>query len=232
MTGEDLIVPTHLGFIVDGNRRWAKKHGLPVYEGHLAGYNTLKDVIIATIDAGVEYVSLYTFSTENWQRAKEEVNNLMGLMMRLFKTDMKLLLDNDLRLVVAGSRDRLPKKMNDAIDVVQQQTAHCTRGTIVICFNYGGQQEIVHAVRQLIDEGVKSEDVTVELLNTKMYQPEVPPVDMIVRTSGEKRLSNFMLWRSPYSELLFLDTLFPDMTKDDVLAIIDEYSKRHRRFGG
>jgi len=231
-THTDTIVPRHLGFIVDGNRRWAKQHGIPVYEGHLAGYNALKDVIIATVDAGVEYVSLYTFSTENWQRAKEEVNNLMGLMMRLFKTDLKLLLENDLRLVVAGSRERLPKKMNDAIDSVQERTAHCTRGTVVICFNYGGQQEIIHAVKQLIDEGTASEDVTVELLSEKMYQPEVPAVDMIVRTSGEKRLSNFMLWRSPYSELLFIDTLFPDMTKADVTAIIEEYSKRHRRFGG
>lgn len=231
-THTDNIVPRHLGFIVDGNRRWAKQHGIPVYEGHLAGYNALKDVIIATVDAGVEYVSLYTFSTENWQRAKEEVNNLMGLMMRLFKTDLKLLLENDLRLVVAGSRERLPKKMNDAIDSVQERTAHCTRGTVVICFNYGGQQEIIHAVKQLIDEGTASEDVTVELLSEKMYQPEVPAVDMIVRTSGEKRLSNFMLWRSPYSELLFIDTLFPDMTKADVTAIIEEYSKRHRRFGG
>ncbi len=228
----DMTVPRHLGFIVDGNRRWAKKHGLPTYEGHLAGYNTLKDIIVETIDQGVEYISLYTFSTENWQRAKEEVSNLMGLMMRLFKTDMKLLLDNDLRLVVAGSRDRLPKKMNDAIDTVQERTAHCRRGTVVVCFNYGGQQEIVQAVRTLIEQHVASEEVTIERLSEAMYQPEVPPVDMIVRTSGEKRLSNFMLWRSPYSEILFLDKLFPDMTKADVAAIIKEYTNRSRRFGG
>lgn len=228
----ELDVPRHVGFIVDGNRRWAKKHGLPAYEGHLAGYNALKDVIIACADAGIECVSLYTFSTENWQRAKEEVNNLMSLMMRLFKTDMKLLLDNDLKLLVLGSRDKLPKRMNDAIDYAQEKSAGGKKATIAVCFNYGGQQEIVHAVKQLIEQKIDTDDVTIEAINGALYQPEVPPVDMIVRTSGERRLSNFMLWRSPYSELMFMDKLWPDMTKDDVTDIINEYSKRTRRFGG
>ena len=226
------IAPRHVGFIVDGNRRWAKKHGLPAYEGHLAGYNALKDVIITCADAGIEYISLYTFSTENWQRAKEEVNNLMSLMMRLFKTDMNLLLDNDLRLLVLGTRDKLPKRMNDAIDSAQEKSAGGKKATIAVCFNYGGQQEIVHAVKQLIEQKIDTDDVTIEAINGALYQPEVPPVDMIVRTSGERRLSNFMLWRSPYSELMFMDKYWPDMTKDDVTDIINEYSKRTRRFGG
>lgn len=226
------VAPEHLGFIVDGNRRWAKKHGLPAYEGHLAGYNALKDVIIACADAGVEYISLYTFSTENWQRAKDEVHNLMALMMRLFKTDLKLLLDNDLRLLVLGTRDKLPARMNAAIDSAEAQTAHCKKATIAVCFNYGGQQEVVHAVRQLVEQNISSEEVTIEAINDALYQPEVPPVDMIIRTSGEQRLSNFMLWRSPYSELLFMDKLWPDMTKSDVTAIIKEYNNRTRRFGG
>ncbi len=232
MKEPSIITPRHLGFIVDGNRRWAKKHGLPPYEGHLAGYNALKDVIIATADAGVEYVSLYTFSTENWQRATDEVNNLMGLMLRLFKTDLKLLLDNDLRLLVLGTRDRLPEKMNKAIDSAQEQTAHCKKSTIVVCFNYGGQQEIVDSVRNLVEKQSSADDITIESITGNLYHPEVPPVDMIVRTSGEKRLSNFMLWRSPYSELLFIDTLWPDMTKSDVKDIINEYARRSRRFGG
>lgn len=225
-------IPNHVGFIIDGNRRWAKKHGLPVYEGHLAGYNALKDVVFDVANAGVKYISLYTFSTENWSRAKEEVSNLMGLMMRLFKTDVKLLLENDLRLVVLGSRDNLPKKMCDAIDSVEAQTAHCQKSTVAVCFNYGGKQEVAHAVKQLIEQKVSSEDITPELISENLYKPEIPEVDLIVRTSGEKRLSNFMLWRSPYSELLFLDTLWPDMKKADVAAILEEYSKRHRRFGG
>lgn len=226
------VVPKHLGFIIDGNRRWAKKYGLPVYEGHLAGYNALKDVIIAASDAGVEYISIYTFSTENWTRAKDEVHNLMALMMRLFKTDVKLLLDNDLRLLVLGSRDKLPARMNAAIDSAQVQTAHCKKSTVAICFNYGGQQEIVQAVRQLIEQKTSADDITIEAISGALYQPEVPPVDMIVRTSGEQRLSNFMLWRSPYSELFFIDKLWPDMTKDDVTVILEEYLRRGRRFGG
>jgi len=229
---ENSQIPRHLGFIVDGNRRWAKKHGVPAYEGHLAGYNALKDVVIAAADAGVEYISLYTFSTENWDRAKEEVSNLMGLMMRLFKTDVKLLLDNDLRMLVLGTRDKLPQKMSDAIDSVQAQTAHCKKATIAVCFNYGGQQEIVEAVKRLVEQKVDSKDITIDAIAKNLYQPEVPPVDMIVRTSGEKRLSNFMLWRSPYSELLFMDKYWPDMTKGDVTDIIDEYARRNRRFGG
>lgn len=228
----DSILPRHLGFIIDGNRRWAKQHGIPTYEGHLAGYNALKDVVIACAEHKIEYVSLYTFSTENWDRAKDEVSNLMGLMMRLFKTDSKILIEHNMRVLVLGTRDRLPTKMSVAIDSIQEQTAHCTGSTIAVCFNYGGQQEIIEAVKSLIEQNISSEEVTIQAITDNLYQPEVPPVDMIVRTSGEKRLSNFMLWRSPYSELLFLDKLWPDMTKDDVADILDEYSKRQRRFGG
>ncbi len=228
----DAVVPRHVGFIIDGNRRWAKKHGLPAYEGHLAGYSALKDVVIDTANAGVKFISLYTFSTENWNRAKEEVSNIMSLMMRLFKTDVHSLIENDLRLVVLGSRDKLPKRMCDAIDSVERQTAHCQKSTIAVCFNYGGQQEVVRAVKNIIEQKISSDDVTPELISKNLYQPGVPEIDLIVRTSGEKRLSNFMLWRSPYSELLFLDKLWPDMKKADVTGILSEYSKRHRRFGG
>ncbi|TAL14889.1 di-trans,poly-cis-decaprenylcistransferase [Patescibacteria group bacterium] len=229
---DEVVLPRHIGFIIDGNRRWAKKHGLPAYEGHLAGYDALKDVVVNTANAGVKFISLYTFSTENWNRAKEEVSNLMGLMMRLFKTDVHLLLENDLRLVVLGSRDKLPKKMCDAIDSVERQTAHCQKSTVAVCFNYGGQQEVVTAIKNIIEQKIDPDSITPELITKNLYHPEVPEVDLIVRTSGEKRLSNFMLWRSPYSELLFLDKFWPDMKKADVTDILDEYSKRHRRFGG
>lgn len=228
----DVAIPHHIGFIIDGNRRWAKKHGLPPYEGHLAGYNALKDVVVEAANSGVKFISLYTFSTENWNRAKEEVSNIMALMMRLFKTDVHLLLENDLRLVVLGSSDRLPKRMRDAIDSVQKQTAHCQKSTIAVCFNYGGQQEVVAAVKKIVEQKIDANDITPELISENLYRPEVPQVDLIVRTSGEKRLSNFMLWRSPYSELLFLDKFWPDMKKSDVADILEEYSKRYRRFGG
>lgn len=228
----NIPTPTHIGYIVDGNRRWAKEHGLPTYEGHLAGYEALKDVVIETANAGVKYISLYTFSTENWKRAEEEVNGLMKLMMRLFKTDLHMLIDEGLRLVVLGSREGLPEKMSEAIDVAQEKTSAGTKATIAVCFNYGGQQELVYATQQMIQEGVKAEDVTIESFAQHLYHPDVPPCDLIVRTSQEQRLSNFMLWRSAYSEFIFLDKFWPDMRKADVTAIIEEYNRRQRRFGG
>lgn len=225
------IVPRHVGYIVDGNRRWAKQHGIPTYEGHLAGYNALKDVLLETIAQGVEFVSLYTFSTENWKRATDEVNHLMRLSMRIFKTDLKVLTQNNLRLLVLGTRDQLPAKMCEAIDAAEAATAANTGGTVAVCFNYGGQLEIVHAMQSIVEEGIKPEDITIQTIDEHIWKPEVPPVDLIVRTSGEKRLSNFMLWRSPYSEVLFLDKLWPDMTKTDVSDILSEYATRERRLG-
>lgn len=225
-------VPTHIGYILDGNRRWAKEHGLPSYEGHLAGYNALKDVIAATADAGVKYISFYTFSTENWSRAESEVKGIMRLVMQLFKTDIKQLVDEGFKLVVLGTREGLPENISKAIDEATERSAGGTRATLAMCFNYGGQQELVNATKSIIESGIPAEEVTPQVLAQHLYYPEVPPCDLVVRTSGEQRLSNFMLWRSAYSELLFLDKYWPDMRKDDVTAIIEEYKQRGRRFGG
>jgi undecaprenyl diphosphate synthase len=225
-------IPRHVGYIVDGNRRWAKTHGLPAYEGHLAGYNALKDIAVATLEAGVEYMSVYIFSTENWKRSEEEVGNIMGLMLRLFTSDAKLFSQYDIRLKVLGQREGLDQKILNAMDKLVEETKDNASGTMAICLNYGGQNEIVNAVKQIVSSGVSADEVTEELIADNLYGSEVPPVDVIVRTSGEKRLSNFMLWRAAYSEFIFLNTLWPDMTKDDVTAILDEYTQRARRFGG
>lgn len=232
MTDQELAVPRHVGYIVDGNRRWAKKHGLPTYEGHLAGYNALKDVAFATLDAGVEYMSIYIFSTENWNRSQEEIGNLMKLVLRLFTTDAKIFDDYNIRLKVLGEREGLDPKIVKAILQLEEKTKHNTAGTLAICLNYGGQREIVDAVKKIVQSGAKAEDIDANLIAENLYGAEVPPVDVIVRTSGEKRLSNFMLWRAAYSEFIFLNKQFPEMTKEDVTAIIEEYSRRHRRFGG
>lgn len=232
MADSDVLVPRHIGYILDGNRRWAKKYGLPVYEGHLAGYNVLKDVLRATADSGVKYISLYTFSTENWKRKEDEVSKLMKLVMRLFKTDIQELIDQEARLVVLGSKEGLPAGMAEVIAEAEAKTAHFTRVTICMCFNYGGQQEIVEAVRKITESGVTPDEITEEMISRNLYAPEVPPVDLVVRTSGEQRISNFMLWRIAYSEFLFLDKYWPEMTPDDVAGIMDEYQKRSRRFGG
>ena len=225
-------IPRHIGYIVDGNRRWAKMHGIPTYEGHLAGYNALKDVAIATLDAGVEYMSIYIFSTENWKRSQEEVSNLMTLILRLFTSDAKMFSDYNIRLKVLGQREGLNAKILQAMDKLEEDTKNNTAGTMAICLNYGGQHEIVDAVKKIVQSGISADDITDDVIAENLYGAEVPPVDVIVRTSGEKRLSNFMLWRAAYSEFIFLNTLWPDMTKDDVTAIIEEYSRRGRRFGG
>jgi len=228
----DLSIPTHIGYIVDGNRRWAKKHGIPVYEGHLAGYNAIQDVAKATFEAGVQYMSAYIFSTENWKRSEDEVGKLMGLVLRLVSSDLHLFDENNIKLVVLGSRENVSDKIIKAIEKAEAQTASNTGGTLGLCFNYGGQLEIADAVKKIVQSDVKAEDITSELIAANLYKPEVPPVDLVVRTSGEQRLSNFMLWRTAYSEFLFLDKLWPDMTKEDVAAIIEEYSRRDRRIGG
>lgn len=223
--------PTHVGFILDGNRRWAKKHGLPVYEGHLAGYNALKEVALETLKRGVKFLSVYSFSTENWGRDEEEITNIFKLMMRLFTTDIKFLLENDVRLVVLGSREGLDKKMIKAIDNAEKKTSHCQSGTLALCFNYGGQEEVAEAVRFMIDTKMPAGAITPAAIAEHLYHPEIPPLDIVVRTSGEQRISGFMLWRASYAEFLFLDKMWPEMTRTDVDDILDEYNKRTRRFG-
>lgn len=225
-------LPLHVGYIVDGNRRWAKKHGIPAYEGHLAGYNALQEVAKATFDAGVKYMSAYIFSTENWKRSEEEVGRLMGLVLKLLTSDLHIFEENNVRLKILGSRENVSERILKAIDDAEQRTANNTRGTLAICFNYGGQQEIADACKKIVQSGVDENAITPKLIAENLYVPEVPPIDALVRTSGEKRLSNFMLWRAAYSELFFLEKLWPDMTKEDVTGILEEYALRGRRFGG
>lgn len=225
-------IPVHIGYILDGNRRWAKAHGLPTYEGHLAGYNALKDVIAATSDAGVRYISLYTWSTENWTRAEDEVKAMMRLIRRIFKVDLGELVKEGYKVVVAGSREGLPDDIRDIIEETETASVAGTRATVVMCFNYGGQLEIIEATKKIVQSGIKPDKITNEVFERALYLPEVPPCDIVVRTSGEQRLSNFMLWRAAYSEFIFLEKNWPEMTKDDVTGILEEYQRRERRIGG
>lgn len=229
---EKTELPRHVGFIVDGNRRWAKQHGLPAYEGHLARYNCLKDVLLETLRRGVKYASAYVFSTENWKRSEEEVGHLMKLFVKMLEADVSIFLDNNIKLRVIGSRDGLSDALIKVIDNAEEKTRNLTGGELLLCLNYGGHLEIADAVKKVIQSGISAEDVTPELIAQNLYAPEVPPCDLIVRTSGEQRLSNFMLWRAAYSELMFIDKHWPDMTTDDVAVILDEYARRNRRFGG
>lgn len=225
------VVPQHIGFVVDGNRRWAKQHGLPAYEGHLAGYNSLKEVLLETLRCGVKYASAYVFSTENWKRSQEEVGHLMGLLLKVLEADVPVFLEHNVRLRVIGSREGLSETLVKAIRRAEEKTEGLTGGELLLCLNYGGHLEIADAVKKIVQSGVGADDVTPELVAEQLYAPDVPPCDLIVRTSGEQRLSNFMLWRAAYSELLFLEKHWPDMRAEDVEAILAEYSKRQRRFG-
>ena len=224
-------IPQHVGFIVDGNRRWAKAHGLPKYEGHLAGYNALKDVLLETLSRGVKYASAYVFSTENWKRSEEEVGHLMGLLLKILEADVPIFIENNVRLRVVGSRSGLSEAILKAIDKAEESTKDLENGELLLCLNYGGHLEIADAVKEIVRSGVSADEVTPELISQHIYAPEVPPCDIIVRTSGEQRLSNFMLWRSAYSELHFIDKNWPDMTTEDVDEILEEYSRRNRRLG-
>lgn len=218
-------VPQHVGFIVDGNRRWARARGLPTIEGHRRGLQVVKKVLRWCLKKGVKYVSFYIFSTENWSRSEEEVSYLM----KMVKAEMKKLAaelhKEGVKLAVLGSAERVDPKIMEDIAEAEALTAENTNGTACVLFNYGGQQEIVDAANKI--EG----EVTIEKLRENLYHPEVPDVDMVVRTSGEERISGFMLWRAAYAEMMFVEKNFPDMTEEDVDGVMEEFASRGRRFG-
>lgn len=229
------IVPTHLGFIVDGNRRWAKEHGLPSSEGHRRGYEVLKKIAYVCKDRGIEYMSAYIFSTENWGRSADEVGYLMKLFLFAFRHDMRKFIDDGFRIVFLGRRDRVSQEILDIMDEAETESAGNSDATLAIHFNYGGHAEIIDAARHLAADVQSGRANLAEMTDDKfrryLYHPEVPDVDMMVRTSGEQRVSGFSLWRIAYSELMFLDKKWPDMSEDDIDNILNEYASRQRRFG-
>src|SRR3990167_9107865 len=224
-------IPIHLGLILDGNRRWAKKQGIPQLEGHRKGYENLKEIGLAAIENGIEYVSAYVFSTENWNRGKEEVGYLMKLLLWVAKNEVNYLHKEDIKVLFAGSDDRLDKNIIDAIKTAEDKTKNNTKGTLILCLNYGGHQEIADAAKRIMNDKVDADNVTPELISKYLYVPEVPPLDMVIRTSGEQRISGFMLWRAAYSELYFADKYWPEFTKNDLNVALDWYKNRERRFG-
>ncbi len=224
--------PVHLGLILDGNRRWARERGLPVAEGHRQGYLALKKVCKSALKHGVRYVSAYVWSTENWKRDRQEVQDIMRLFLWVFKHEVKELDAEGIRLRVIGSKLQLGHALARAIHEAEERTKGNTRGTLLLCLDYGGQQEIVEAMKRVIAEGVAPDDITPELISKYLYAPDVPPIDLIIRTSGEQRLSNFMMWESAYSELAFCKGYWPDFNEADLEREIGHYGQRHRRFGG
>lgn len=228
---EQATIPAHLGLILDGNRRWAKSRGLPTLEGHQQGSEVFREIALATFDRGVKYLSAYVFSNENWSRTEEEVGYLMKLVMKATEKYLDTFNKADIRIVILGRRDRLDKKVLESIERTEEKTKNNTRGTLALCFNYGGKEELVDAVRKLVAQGVTSREINAEVLAGALYHPEIPPVDFLIRTSGEHRTSGFMLYRANYAELYFTDTYWPDFTTDDLDAALQEYAGRKRRFG-
>ena len=221
--------PEHIGIIIDGNRRWACQHGKKSITGHKAGYKALSRVIKHTRNKGVSYITVYVFSSENWKRSEEEVSGLMKLVRYVFANELESFVGEDLRLRVIGSRTELPKDIVKSIEAAEASTVNNKNGTLVLCFNYGGQQEIAYAANKASQSGKQA--ITTEDIEDNLYAPDIPPVDLIIRTGGEKRISNFMLWRAAYSELYFSDKYWPDFGPEDLDRALEEYSERQRRFG-
>ncbi|MBR3254371.1 di-trans,poly-cis-decaprenylcistransferase [Candidatus Saccharibacteria bacterium] len=217
----------HLGIVADGNRRWAKERGLPTIEGHKKGLEVIEALVGAAGKAGIKYLTFYVFSTENWGRSADEVGYIMKLAEgRILKYAEKLA-KNNAKMVVLGSRNKISPTLASLIEKAEKITADCTGITVCFCFNYGGEQEIADAAAIAASEG----EITPETIRKHLYHPEIPDIDMVVRTSGEERISGFMLWRAAYAELMFIEKYFPDMEPDDIKKILENYEKRNRRFG-
>ncbi len=218
----------HLGVICDGNRRWAKAQGLPTFEGHKKGLSVIEDMVFAADKAGIPFITFYVFSTENWGRSAEEVGYLMKLIELKVMGLAKKLAKNNGKLVIIGSKKHVDPKLVTMLEKAEKITEGCTGITMGICFNYGGEQEIADAATIAMEvEG----EITPESIRKHLYHPEIPDVDMVVRTSGEERISGFMLWRSSYAEFFFMKKYFPEVVPEDIDLIIKEYEKRNRRFG-
>ncbi len=221
----------HLGIILDGNRRWAKERGLPSLEGHRRGYENVKMIVRAALARGIEFLSVFVFSTENWNRSKEEVTYLMDLLHFALSREIDFYMKEDARLKVIGSREKLSEKILSAIDEAERKTAGNARGQINLCLNYGGRAEIVEAAKRLAAEGLAPEEITEKSFASKLWTAGISDPDLVIRTSGEQRLSGFLTWESVYSELLFVDTYWPAFGEKDLDEALAEFERRERRFG-
>ena len=226
-------IPQHIAAVMDGNGRWAQRQGKKRTEGHAAGEEALFDTVEGALDLGVKWFTVYAFSTENWRRPREEVKYLMGFNESLLMRRRDELNDRDVRIRFIGRRDwRVPKRLLRRMDEALELTADNTTLTLNIAFNYGGRAEIVDAVKQLVADGVKPERIDERAIARRLYDPDMPDPDLMIRTSGEYRLSNFLLWEGAYSELVFTDVLWPDFRRENLYEAVREFQARDRRFGG
>jgi undecaprenyl diphosphate synthase len=226
-------VPAHVGCVMDGNGRWARKRGLPRTEGHAAGEEALFDTVEGALELGIGWFTVYAFSTENWKRPPDEVRYLLGVNQSIITRRLDQLHERDVRVRFAGRRDwRVPKRLIRSMDEALELTESNKTMTLTIAFNYGGRAEIVDAVRALVAEGVPPERIDERAVRAHLYVPDMPDPDLVIRTSGEFRISNFLLWELAYSELVFTDVLWPDFRRENLFEAVREFQRRDRRFGG
>ena len=225
-------LPNHVAIIMDGNGRWAKQRGLPRLAGHEAGTNNVRRVVDRFNNYEVKYLTLYAFSTENWRRPDEEVNGLIHIFARMIDRETKALHEKGVRLFHLGKADSLSEELQTKVNKAIELTKNNTGITLSIAFDYGGRAEILDAVRRIVRDGIRPEDITESLFSSYLYTPNVPEPDLIIRTAGEMRLSNFLIWQSAYSEYYSTPTLWPDFKDEEVDKALIAYSRRERRFGG
>ena len=231
-------IPMHVSLIMDGNGRWAKERGMDRFYGHIEGVESVRACVEAAALAGVKYLSVYAFSEENWNRPQEEVASLMGLMVKAMAAEMDRLDSNGVRFMVIGNRGRLDAELNSVIDSCMARTASNSGLTLIVFLSYSGKWDILQAAKKMVSDALASGDSAESILSmplegfdSYLSTAGIPDPDLIIRTSGESRLSNYLLWQGAYSELLFVDTLWPDFRKDEFNSALEEYAKRDRRYG-
>lgn len=221
----------HLAIILDGNRRWAKENGVTGFQGHKKGYDNVEKIGLDAFNKGVEYLTVFAFSTENWKRSKKEVTYLMNLLLNALTVDLSFYLKHKIKVKVIGRVSGLSKKIQDAIIDAEEKTKNGKKGQLNLCINYGGRAEIVDAVKELISNNVPPEDIDEKKISESLWMHDIPDPDLIIRTSGEKRLSGFLTWQSVYSEIKFINKYWPDFSSQDVDDCISDFEQRQRRFG-
>lgn len=231
-----MLIPRHVAIIMDGNGRWAKLHGKLTKEGHRAGAASIQRTVDAAIELGIEYITLYAFSVDNWKRSEEEVDALMNLMREFLKKEKKDIKDKDIRIIVIGRRARLPEDIVNEINSLMDETKNNNKLKLVIALNYGGRSEIADGAKDLCRDVLSGrmsiENIDEELFSKYLYTKDIPDPDLFIRTSGEMRISNFLLWQLSYTELYITPVLWPDFKKENLIEAVEEFKKRQRRYGG
>ena len=224
-------LPFHVAITMDGNGRWAQLRNLPRTAGHNEGLTAAKNIVKAASDIGIKHLTLYVFSTENWKRTQEEVGFLMNLIHIYINNELEFYKKNQIRIKHIGDMQKLPEGIQKDIKKAIEQTDSYTGMTLHLAINYGGRDEIIRGIKKIIDDGITSDKIDEKVVSDYLDMPESPDVDLLIRTGGEKRLSNYLLWHIPYAEQIYIDTLWPDYTKEEFYNNIEEYQKRNRRFG-